>query len=181
MLRIEKFRPSLPLKKSRQCYQFFRNKTWSWHFSGMVPNICIRKSMIARCLMPILVWFNENIFSTHQHARLISAVGANPGKSIKIRARIPFKHSLIDKISQKMGIWSQNWYLFIDLKMRKLRDRKLGLKTCLHDIFWSIHVRVPSQRWLWDGIFLGSQIPFPWDWDFLPRDGKSHKKATSGP
>ena len=37
-------------------------KTGSWHFYGMVPNIFIRKSMIARCLMPILVWFYDNWF-----------------------------------------------------------------------------------------------------------------------
>ena len=30
----------------------------------------------------------------------------------------------------------------------------------------------PTQRWLWDGIFLGSQIPYPKSrdfWDFFPK------------
>ena len=47
---------------SFQSYQFFRDKTWRWHFSGMVPNMFITKSMIPRPLIPILLWLDENLF-----------------------------------------------------------------------------------------------------------------------
>ena len=41
---------------------FFCDKTWRWHFSGIVPNIFISKSMIPRPLIPILLWLDGNLF-----------------------------------------------------------------------------------------------------------------------
>ena len=43
-------------------YRFFDDKTGSEHFQGMVLNIFISKSMTRLRFMPILIWFNENLF-----------------------------------------------------------------------------------------------------------------------
>ena len=157
-------------------HRFSDDKTGSGHFQGIVPNIFISKSMTRLRFMPILIWFNKNLFFVRSTCRLISAVGANPGKSIKIGARVLFKHSLIDKISKNWKVIFGDFFLIFDLvknhhfwpiKYRlsqnrlpvslwkcenQVRDRKLGLETCLVDQFcdfhfWpSIHVRVPKYN-----------------------------------
>ena len=43
-------------------YRFSDDKTGSGNFQGIVPNIFISKSMTRLRLMPIFIWFNENLF-----------------------------------------------------------------------------------------------------------------------
>ena len=164
---------------SFQSYQFFRDKTWRWHFSGMVPNIFINKTMIPRPLTPILLWLDENLFFVTSTCMSYRRCGSRTDASRRKPGMGYSQAWLFTQNIKKLegAFWCfflicdlVKKHHFLPIKYRfsqnrlpvslwkcenQVRDPKLGLETCLLDQFcdfhfWpSIHVRVPRYDWIW--------------------------------